>query len=71
MPLLCSQFIAKLRFSKHAKEGSAPPLHLWIVPCYTNLVCAASKKGCPCGNYVPKTHKLKPVDEQWRLVKPL
>lgn len=65
-----SKFFAKLRFNKHAKEGAAPPLHLWIVPCYTNVVCAASKKGCPCGAYIPKTQTLKPADQQWRMVKP-
>ncbi|KAI7842562.1 hypothetical protein COHA_003799 [Chlorella ohadii] len=64
------KLFAKARFNKHAKEGSAPPLHLWIVPCYTDAVCAVSKKGCPCGAYIPKTHKLKPADQQWRLVKP-
>lgn len=64
------KLFAKARFDKHAKEGSAPPLHLWIVPCYTDAVCAMSKKGCPCGAYIPKTHKLKPADQQWRLVKP-
>lgn len=70
LPTRCSKFFAKLRFNKHAKEGAAPPLHLWIVPCYTNVVCAASKKGCPCGAYIPKTHTLKPADQQWRMVKP-
>lgn len=61
---------AQRRFDKHAKEGSAPPLHLWIVPCYTDVACSISKKGCPCGNYVPGTNKLKPADQQWHLVKP-
>jgi hypothetical protein len=50
--------------------GSAPPLKLWLVPCYTNSTCSASPQGCPWGNYVPGTKNLKPAGQRWVQILP-